>query len=221
MEITEVMDPRKIGYVAVGVVLTLLTMSVLSVTVFVERVWVLRRTRRVSRECSLQVVAHLRAGRLDPALETARQAAKAGGHLGPVLAAALAEWRRRRATTEPEDAREAALHAGRQAVTELDDLLRKGLPTLATIASTAPFVGLFGTTFGIMNAFGAMGEAGNGGIAAISAGISEALITTAFGLFVAIPALWAHNSLADRAGRLERDAERAARELTDGLVEVG
>jgi biopolymer transport protein ExbB len=72
-----------------------------------------------------------------------------------------------------------------------------------------------------MNAFQAMGQTGSAGIGAISAGISEALITTAFGLFVAVPALWAHNSLADRAGRLEREAERVARELTDGLVQVG
>src|SRR5512144_1326192 len=73
--------------------------------------------------------------------------------------------------------------------------LKRGLSGLATIGSTAPFVGLFGTTFGIINAFHGMSVTGSGGIAAISAGIAEALITTAFGLFVAVPAVWAYNYL--------------------------
>ena len=64
---------------------------------------------------------------------------------------------------------------------------------LATVGATAPFVGLLGTTMGIVNAFAGMAASGSGGLAAISAGVAEALITTAFGLIVAIPAVWAYN----------------------------
>ena len=82
--------------------------------------------------------------------------------------------------------------------------LKRGLSGLATIGATAPFVGLFGTTFGIINAFSGMALTGSGGIAAISAGIAEALITTAFGLFVAVPAVWAYNYLQRQGRGLQR-----------------
>ncbi|MHB0948431.1 MAG: MotA/TolQ/ExbB proton channel family protein, partial [Gemmatimonadaceae bacterium] len=68
--------------------------------------------------------------------------------------------------------------------------LKRGLAVLATVGATAPFVGLLGTTMGIVNAFTGMAASGSGGLASIGAGIAEALITTAFGLLVAIPAVW-------------------------------
>ena len=71
--------------------------------------------------------------------------------------------------------------------------LKKGLSFLATTGATAPFVGLFGTTFGIINAFAGMALTGSGGIGAIAGGIAEALVTTALGLIVAIVAVWAYN----------------------------
>jgi biopolymer transport protein ExbB/TolQ len=205
----------EIGWVAWGVLLTLFTMSVLSCAIVVERAWVIRRARRGSRACSLTVAGHLKAGRLEAALEAARTAVATGAHVAPVFAAGLAAWRRASGTDE---ARDAAHEAGRNAALDFSDEMRRGLPTLATVASTAPFVGLFGTTFGIMHAFEAMAKSGDSSMASISAGIAEALITTAFGLVVAVPALWAHNAIADRAGRLGREAERAARELADGLA---
>ena len=91
--------------------------------------------------------------------------------------------------------------------------LKRGLSGLATIGSTAPFVGLFGTTFGIINAFSGMALTGSGGIAAISAGIAEALITTAFGLFVAVPAVWAYNGLGGRVDRFSAEMERSGDQL--------
>lgn len=71
--------------------------------------------------------------------------------------------------------------------------LEKGMSTLATIASVSPFIGLFGTVWGVMDAFAGLGEAGTASLRAVAPGIAEALITTAAGLFAAIPALIAYN----------------------------
>lgn len=91
--------------------------------------------------------------------------------------------------------------------------LRKGLGILATVGSTAPFVGLFGTVIGIVNAFREIGANGRGGIATVSTGIAEALITTAFGIMVAIPAVWLFNYLSQRITRLLGTTECAGEEI--------
>ena len=95
---------------------------------------------------------------------------------------------------------------------------RTGLGVLATIGATAPFVGLLGTTMGVVNAFTGMAEAGSGGLAAISAGIAEALITTAFGLFVAIPAVWLYNYFINRIDYIAMEINYASKELLDFLI---
>jgi len=90
--------------------------------------------------------------------------------------------------------------------------LKENLGVLATIGATAPFVGLFGTVVGIINAFGKMATSG-GGIASVSAGISEALVTTAFGLFVAIPAVWAYNYFQNRIDRFTVEMSNSGSEM--------
>jgi biopolymer transport protein ExbB/TolQ len=99
--------------------------------------------------------------------------------------------------------------------------MRRGLGVLATIGATAPFVGLFGTTFGIINAFESMALTGAGGIGAVSAGIAEALVTTAFGLFVAVPAVWAYNYFSGRLEGFHVEMESSCSELLDYFVEQG
>jgi biopolymer transport protein ExbB len=95
---------------------------------------------------------------------------------------------------------------------------RRGLGVLATVGATAPFVGLLGTTMGIVNAFTGMATSGTGGLAAISAGIAEALITTAFGLLVAIPAVWLYNYYINRIDYLSMEITYATKELIDFLL---
>ena len=90
---------------------------------------------------------------------------------------------------------------------------RQGLGVLATIGSTAPFVGLFGTVIGIVSAFHAMALTGQGGLGSVSAGIAEALVATALGIGVAIPALWLFNHLTQRIQRLLAEVECVAEEL--------
>ncbi|MBI4544298.1 MAG: MotA/TolQ/ExbB proton channel family protein [Gemmatimonadetes bacterium] len=94
---------------------------------------------------------------------------------------------------------------------------RRGLGVLATIGATAPFVGLLGTTMGVVNAFTGMAAMGSGGLAAVSAGIAEALITTAFGLAVAIPAVWLYNYYLNRIDYISMEITYATKEFMDFL----
>lgn len=90
---------------------------------------------------------------------------------------------------------------------------KRGLGVLATIGSTAPFVGLFGTVVGVVSAFHTISVTGQGGLGSVSAGIAEALVATALGILVAIPALWLFNALSQRIQRLVTELECTAEEL--------
>ena len=94
---------------------------------------------------------------------------------------------------------------------------KKGVGSLATIATTAPFIGLFGTVIGIINAFRGM-STGAGGIAAVSGGIAEALVTTALGLFVAIPAAWMFNYFTQMLERFSVEMSNSSSELVDFFI---
>ena len=98
--------------------------------------------------------------------------------------------------------------------------LKKGLATLATISSSAPFVGLFGTVFGIITAFQNMADPGKGGggLATVSAGISEALLTTAVGLAVAIVSVWFYNYFINRVDDVTVDVDETAGEIVDRMM---
>jgi biopolymer transport protein TolQ len=94
------------------------------------------------------------------------------------------------------------------------------MPWLATIASTSPFVGLFGTVMGVVDAFHGLGTAGSGTLRAVAPGIAEALITTAAGLFVAVPAVVAYNQLSARIRILASATDDFCRELLNSLEEI-
>ena len=96
--------------------------------------------------------------------------------------------------------------------------LKRGLAVLATVGATAPFVGLLGTTMGIVNSFTGMAASGSGGLAAIGGGIAEALITTAFGLLVAIPAVWAYNYFTTKIDNLTAEMTYVSKEMIDYLI---
>jgi biopolymer transport protein ExbB/TolQ len=202
-----------IGLVAWSVVGTLLLMSILSLGVVVERWWVLRLSTQESKAVALETSRLLRSGQLKEAQELTRRPTTRHSHLARLIAIGLREWEQGWGDDEAEIRIETVRTALRHSTAESVVELRRGLVLLGSIASSAPFVGLFGTTFGIINAFGAMALTGAGGLSAISAGISEALITTAFGLFVAIPALWAYNALGGRVERLSSELDRASDQL--------
>ena len=102
------------------------------------------------------------------------------------------------------------------ALTQSD--LKKGVASLATIGSTAPFVGLLGTVVGIINAFVGIAAPGSGGIGAVSAGIAEALVETALGLVVAIPAVWFYNYLTERIEFFQVEMDNSSSELIDYFI---
>jgi biopolymer transport protein ExbB len=213
-------DWTGIGKVAIGVIVTLFLMSVMSLAVTAERYWALRRSVRQSRRFALEVSRLLRSGKLREAAEWCRSEPLRYSYLARSLGPGLEEWLGSGDRHEGAG-RESVVSAVKEAIqnaafVELSEM-KRGLAALATIGSTAPFVGLFGTTFGIIDCFKKMGMTGSGGIGAISQGIAEALITTAFGLFVAVPAVWAYNYFSGRLERIGVEIERSGHELVSFL----
>lgn len=216
-------DSKSLGLEGLGftslMVLGLLTLlSVWSLAVSAERLIVLFRARRQSRAFGRSFATN--------SPDWPNQALKAAGryphsHLARVLAAGLSTFQRKRergALSHPE-VLEATERALERSMVLTGAELRRGIGSLATIATTAPFIGLFGTVVGIMHAFEAIGKQGAGGFGAVSQGIAEALATTAFGLLVAIPAAWMFNYLTQRIERLQVDMASSSAELLDFFVE--
>jgi biopolymer transport protein ExbB/biopolymer transport protein TolQ len=133
----------------------------------------------------------LREGNYQAAVEAAKRYNKS--HLAKVLSAGLQQFLFEKEDQPSHDAVESVRLAVERAAALTAAEMKRGIGGLATIGATAPFVGLFGTVVGIINAFTAMASSGSGGIGSVSAGISEALITTAIGLAVAIVAVWMFN----------------------------
>jgi biopolymer transport protein ExbB/biopolymer transport protein TolQ len=198
------------GGVAWGVVIVLALMSIYSIGVMIERYYTYSQATKQSRKYAPEVARFLKQGQIKEAIDASHGASVKHSHLAKVLVVGLQEWQYQQEVGEATRDREAAVDAAKRAI--------RGL---ATIGSTAPFVGLFGTTFGIINAFSGMALTGSGGIAAISAGIAEALITTAFGLFVAVPAVWAYNFFAGKVEGFNVEMDNSSSELLDYFIKKG
>ncbi len=129
-----------------------------------------------------------------------------------VAAAGIAEWRRSTGgkALDREGTRQRLSLAMDSAIANEADKLSERLNFLATVGSVAPFVGLFGTVWGIMNSFFQIGQQQNSSLAVVAPGISEALFATAIGLFAAIPAVIAYNRFSHRVNQLEARLQRFA-----------
>lgn len=213
------------GWIAWGVVITLLIMSIYSIAVMIERWWTYKNATSQSRKYAPEVARLLKQGKIKEAIDASHGAGVKHSHLAKVLVVGLQEWQYQQELGEAERDKEAAVDAAKRAIQRATAVnladLKRGLSGLATIGSTAPFVGLFGTTFGIINAFSGMALTGSGGIAAISAGIAEALITTAFGLFVAVPAVWMYNYLSGKVEGFNVEMDNSSSELLDYFIKKG
>ena len=126
--------------------------------------------------------------------------------------------RRAAATCQREDLLDTVRRSIQRATALTANDLKKGVTRLATIGSTAPFVGLLGTVVGVINAFVGIASTGSGGIGAVSAGIAEALVETALGLFVAIPAVWFYNYLTSRLEYFNVEMDNSSSELVDYFI---
>ncbi len=218
----DLLNPKDIGGVAWGVIATLLLMSMASLSIILNRSWAFRQAMRQTRRYAPELARLVKLGKLAEAVEASRAPVFRRSPLAQVLPVGLAEWRAWwDASNQDADAAAVATQRALQYATE-DCLgqLRWGLSVLATIGSTAPFVGLFGTTAGIINAFRMMATTGNNTMLVISSGISEALITTAFGLLVAVPAVWFYNAFLGRIESLRVELDRSGYQLVNHLLKA-
>ncbi|UCG88949.1 MAG: MotA/TolQ/ExbB proton channel family protein [Gemmatimonadota bacterium] len=206
------------GTFARFIIILLLAMSVLSLSVAAAKWWRFRRSRKATRRFAPEFARFLQEEQLDEAIDLAEK--ENTSHVARVLGQALAEVKpliRDRATITAADINSAERAIERQSLILLSEL-KKGMGILATVGATAPFVGLLGTTMGVVNSFTGMALTGSGGLAAISAGIAEALITTAFGLGVAIPAVWLFNYFTTRIENITVEMTYTSKELVDFLI---
>jgi biopolymer transport protein ExbB len=202
------------GWMAKGVVLILFVMSAWSIGVMIDRAIAFNGARKQSRAFAPAVAGALREGKLDEAIKIADRFGKS--HLAKVVVAGLQEFRAHQLSSEISgeeiDASKRALERA-EAIVHAE--LKRGISTLATIGSSAPFVGLLGTVVGIINAFKGIATEKATGLGAVAGGISEALVTTAVGLGVAIPAVWAYNYFTNRVEAFDVEMGNSSSELVD------
>ncbi|HPC82509.1 MAG TPA: MotA/TolQ/ExbB proton channel family protein [Thermoanaerobaculaceae bacterium] len=209
----------QMGGVALTVVAVLLAMSLYSASVAIERLVAYRRARRQSMAFVGVATRFWEEDRVHELVLGARSYTRS--HLARVVSAGLAEYQKklRIEGLSHDQLLEATRRASERAAILAAADFRRGIGALGTIGATAPFVGLFGTVVGIINAFAAMGKAGTGGIETVSAGIAEALVTTALGLLVALPAVWLYNHFLRQVEAFQVEMDNSASELVDRLLE--
>jgi biopolymer transport protein ExbB/biopolymer transport protein TolQ len=197
-----------------AVVIVMFIMSAWSIGVMIDRFLAFQAAKKQSRQFAPAVAGALREGKLDEAIKIADRYKKS--HLAKVVVAGLQEFHAHQHTTEiPGEEIEASKRALDRSEAIVHAELKRGISSLATIGSTAPFVGLFGTVVGIINAFKGIATEKSAGLGAVSAGISEALVTTAVGLFVAVPAVWMFNYFSSKLEAFDVEMGNSSSELID------
>ena len=196
-----------------AVVITLFVLSIYSFGVMIDRALMYSAARKQSRIFVQQVAGALKDGKLDEAIAIAERNKKS--HIAKVVATGLSEFQSASQQVSDSDVVEAAKRGLERSVAIVHAEMKRGLSALATIGSTAPFVGLFGTVVGILNAFSSIASNKATGLGAVAGGISEALVTTAIGLFVAIPAVMMFNYLTGRVEAFDVEMDNSSSELID------
>jgi biopolymer transport protein TolQ len=200
------------GLFARAIVFVLVVMSFTSLVVAIERWVVFGRSKSESKSFAQKMAGILAKGDLQAASST--NVGKRVGHLGRVIGAGLTAYRMSNPNNREATVDSIARALERQGQREVQ-AFKRGLGLLATVGSTAPFVGLLGTVMGIVNSFQSMAITGSGGLGTVSAGIAEALVTTAFGLLVAIPAVMFYNFLTSWVDARAVDIAESSNEFLD------
>src|SRR6266567_1934247 len=172
--------------------------------------------RKQSRVFVQQVAGALKDGKLDEAIAIAERNKKS--HIAKVVATGLSEFQSASQQVSDADVVEAAKRGLERSVAIVHAEMKRGLSALATIGSTAPFVGLFGTVIGILNAFKGIQAEKATGLSAVAGGISEALVTTALGLLVAVPAVWAYNYFTNKVEAFDVEMDNSSMELVNYFI---
>jgi biopolymer transport protein ExbB/TolQ len=211
----------QMGWFAKAIAYVLFFMSMLSFGVAIERIYTYIQARKQSKLFAPQVAKALKEGRLKDAIALAAKKEYRYSHLAKVVLAALQEYQYSQESGEKmtkEDTVDTVRRAIQRASALTGSDLKKMVSSLATIGATAPFVGLLGTVVGVINAFQGIATTGSGGIGAVSAGIAEALVETALGLLVAIPAVWFYNYLTSRIEYFNVEMDNSSSEMVDFFI---
>ena len=204
------------SFTAKGVVVMLLLMSAISSGLALERGLRYSVARNQTRLFATQVTPVLEKGKLDEAISIAERNKKSP--VAGIVATGLSEFQAGPPHASNDEMMDAAQRGVERSVATIHAELKRGLSGLATIGSTAPFVGLFGTVVGIMNAFRASAPAKAAGITSVASGISEALVTTALGLLVAVPAVWCYNYFISKVENFDVEMQNSSMELVSYLA---
>jgi biopolymer transport protein ExbB/biopolymer transport protein TolQ len=202
------------GVVGLTVMVCLIGLSVYSVTVILDKYRRFRAAASQSDRFSEVLDRSLKQGKLKEAASTAREMDRS--HVARVVHAGITEFAdASQAGSDAETRVELVSRALERSTALTLAEMKQGLGALATIGSTAPFIGLFGTIVGIVHAFQGIAESGSGGVAAVSGGIAEALVATALGILVAIPAVMAFNYFVATLERFQVEMNTTSAELVD------
>jgi biopolymer transport protein ExbB len=212
---------NQMGFFAKAIAFVLFAMSMISFGVAIERIYTFLQARKQSKVYAPQVAKHLKEGRLKDAIALSTSKNYRYSHLAKVVLAGLQEYQFQQEAgggLTREDLMDTVRRAIQRASALTASDLKRMVPALATVGSTAPFVGLLGTVVGIITAFQGIAATGSGGIGAVSAGIAEALVETALGLVVAIPAVWFYNYLTGRIEYFNVEMDNSSSELVDYFI---
>jgi len=210
---------QAMGLLAKSVAVLLIVLSIISVYFFFERQFVFAKAKSKSKQIAPKLAQLLKQGKTEEALTLSHKKEYQGSHLARVTASGLEELLEGKKAGLTTDEQINAIQRGTERAKTLQTQeLKRGLNTLATIATSSPFIGLFGTIGGIINAFQGMAMTGSGGIGAVAGGIAEALITTAFGIGVAVLALWCHSFLNTKIEVSEAEMANTGSQLIDFFV---
>ena len=212
---------EQMGFSVKSLMGVLAIMSMWSVGVFFERLFTFSQAGKQSKAFAPQVAKHLKDGKLKDAIAVSGSKNYKYSHLAKVVQAGLQEYQFQQdsgVTLQKDDVVDGVRRAIQRASALVAADLKKGMAVLATIGSTAVFVGLLATTLGVINAFQGIATTGSGGLGAVSGGISEALVGTAVGLFVAIPAVWFYNYLTGRVEYFNVEMDNSSSEMMDYFI---
>jgi biopolymer transport protein ExbB/biopolymer transport protein TolQ len=208
-----------VGFFGLMVMICLAVLSIYSVALIVDKNRRFRTAARQSQQFKQVFTTFLRGGNMQELMDSLPK--YPNSHVVHVVSAGILEYDGfRQSGGNPKNSLDLVQSAVRDAMSETLIQLRKGLGFLATIGSTAPFIGLFGTVVGIINAFRGIAATGSGGMASVSGGIAEALVATALGIFVAIPAVVAFNLFTGKVEGFHVEMNRASTQLVNCLFKI-
>jgi biopolymer transport protein ExbB/TolQ len=210
---------NQMAAVAKTVAFILIALSIVTLYMLIERMMTFSRAKNKSKEVAPKLSDLLKKGNVNDAMTLSTKKDYKGSHLARVTAGGIREYlEAKESRLDTDELISSAERGSERSQVLFDQELRKGLPILATIATSSPFIGLFGTIFGIINAFRGMALTGSGGIGAVASGIAEALVTTAFGIGVAVLSLWVYNFLNSKIEIFGAEMSNTSSQLIDFFI---